>query len=78
MKTSDFLNVICESLGRAPNSLSLDDTPQTVQEWDSIGQLAIIASVDEIAGGADSDDLRVFASIRQLADALKKRGILED
>ncbi len=78
MKTSDFLNSVCEAMGRAPNSLSLDDTPQTVSEWDSIGHLAIIAAVDEIADGADSDDLRTFTSLRQLAEALKKRGILED
>ena len=80
MKTKDFLNALCESLNMKPGSLTLDSTPETVTEWDSVGHLAILATVDSQLGIAtDSEDLLEFTSLRQLVEALKSKGAaLED
>ncbi len=78
MKTEEFLNALCGALGRAPNSLSLEDTPQTVAEWDSIGHLTIIATVDELLGVPVQDErLREFTSIGELVEQLKSLEALE-
>ena len=79
MKTKEFLNAICEALGRSPNTLSLDDTPETVPEWDSVGHLSIIATLDERLGApVDEEDMRNFRSIRELVDRLTARSALEE
>lgn len=79
MKTKDFLNALCEALKREPNSLTLTDTPQSVQEWDSVGHLGMIATIDSVLGvQTDSEDLQTFTSIGQLVNALKTRGALEN
>ncbi len=79
MKVADFLNLVCQSLGLRPRSLSLDDTPQTVPQWDSIGHLSIIALLDEQLGIRSNDaELRNFTSMGQLIERLKARNALED
>ena len=79
MKVADFLRTLCASLSRQPDSLSLEDTPQTVEEWDSIGHLTIIATVEEALGiEIDDKELRTFTSIGELVDRLKTRKALEE
>jgi acyl carrier protein len=80
VRTAEFLDAICEAIGRPVGSLALDDTPSTVAEWDSVGHLGIIATIDASFGiPTDSEDLQRFASLRQLVDALRSRGVvLED
>jgi acyl carrier protein len=78
MTVTQFLDVVCEALGREPGSLSLDDTPQSVEQWDSIGHLSIISTVDEALGVAvDDEEMRTFTSIRELTDRLKVRDAIE-
>ena len=78
MKTAEFLNLLCESLNRDPGSLTLGDTPETVEQWDSVGHLSIISTIDQIGVAVDSDDMQNFTSIRELVDRLKAKGALED
>ena len=79
MKTNEFLNAICKALSRDSGTITLDDTRDTIEEWDSVGHLGIIATIDGALGvSPDSDDLRNFTSIRELVDVLKKKGALED
>jgi acyl carrier protein len=79
MKVPDFLDLVCQTLELRPRSLSLDDTPQTVSQWDSIGHLTIIALVSERLGVRSNDkELHDFTSMRQLVDRLKARNVLED
>lgn len=79
MKVRDFLNALCSALGRKPDSLTLSDTPKTVAQWDSIGHLSILATMDELLGVPVMDEeLRTFESIGQLIDRLKARQALED
>ena len=79
MKVKEFLDAVCRSLNRAPGSLSVDDTPKSVPEWDSVGHLSIIATITEALGIPASDgELQDFDSLGQLVDRLKARGVLED
>ncbi len=80
MKTTAFLDAICEALELDPGSLSLGDSPETVPAWDSIGHLSIIAVIDtELDVETDEDEaLQRFASLRELVDRLKAKGVLED
>jgi acyl carrier protein len=79
MKTQEFLDRVCEALGRSPGSLTEDDTPGTVGEWDSIGHLTIISTMDEVLDVSINDpELREFTSMRQLLERLRARNALED
>ena len=79
MKVSEFLNLVCTALNRAPNSLTLDDTPQTVPEWDSVGHLSIIATIDRrLPYRMTTKDMRTYGSLADLVAKLKKHGAVED
>lgn len=79
MKTQEFLNEICENLGRAPGTLSLTDTPQTVPEWDSLGHLTIISTTEQVLGADIADPtFQTFGSLGDLVTRLKARQLLGD
>ncbi len=79
MKTREFLDRVCEALGRAPGSLSEQDTPWTVEEWDSLGHLSIISTIDEALDiSINDEEMRNFTSIGELLKRLRARHALED
>lgn len=79
MTSAEFLNEICEVLGRDPGSLSREDTPKTVKEWDSMGHLMIISTIDEaLEVSVQDEEMRNFQSIAELLDRLHSRGALQD
>jgi len=79
MTTQEFLDVVAEALGQAPGSVSPDDTPETLDTWDSVGHLSILSAIEREAGVAtNADDLVNAASVRELLDALRARGAVED
>ncbi len=79
MTVAEFLNSLCGVLGREPDSLSLGDTPRTVDQWDSIGHLSIMVTIDrELGVSVEDEDMRTFTSIGQLVDRLRARNALED
>ncbi len=79
MTTAEFLNELCEVLGRDPDSLTREDTPKTVKEWDSMGHLTMIATIDELLEvSVQDEELRNFQSIGELLDRLHTRNALED
>ena len=79
MKTQEFLDLVAKALQRQPGTVTLNDTPDTLEEWDSIGHLAIIAILDSKLGiDPEAEELTDFTSIRELVDALKTKGTLQD
>ena len=79
MTTAEFLNEICDVLGRDPDSLSPEDTPKTIKEWDSMGHLSIIATIDDVLGvSVEDEEMRNFQSVGELLERLRLRGALED
>ena len=78
MKTTEFLDQVCGVLNRPPGSIHLEDTPETVVEWDSLGHLAIIGLIDSLFNLAISDQsLQHFTSIQELLESLRNKGFLE-
>lgn len=79
MKTvEEFLNEVCDVLGRDAGTITLADTPETVEEWDSVGHLSIISTVDEFLGvPIDDIEMQNFESILELVDRLKAKGALD-
>lgn len=54
----------------------LDLTYQSIQAWDSIGHMALIASIEEEFGiELDIDDITSFSSFSVGADILSKYGL---
>ena len=78
MKVAEVLNKVCKSLEREPNSLTIDDTPDSVVEWDSIGHLSIISTIDSLGVSVDDEEMRTFRSLRELIDQLRSRHVVED
>ena len=79
MKVKEFLDIVCDGLNRDPGTLSIEDTSDTVEEWDSVGHLAIIGTIDSALDiDVTTDELQTFTSLRELVDTLKAMGALED
>ena len=73
MRTNEFLDAIREAFGRNPNTLSIDDTPESVQEWDSVGHLSIIATIDEELGVPVEEDQVLAALFQEAPDSASVR-----
>ena len=79
MTTAEFLNEICDVLGRDPDSLAPEDTPKTIKEWDSTGHLSILATIDDVLEvSLEDEEMRTFTSIGEMLDRLRSRNALED
>jgi len=79
VKTREFLDAVCDALRREPGSLGLEDTPSTVVEWDSVGHLAILATVDsKLSIPIDESDVQQFGSLRELVEKLRSKGVVLD
>ncbi len=79
MKSNEFIDALCEALGRPAGSLTLADTRDTIEEWDSIGHLAMISVIHQsFEISEDVANLRSFQSIGELVEGLKSLKLLQD
>ena len=79
MTTSEFLDLICHELERPLGTLTVDDTDETVEEWDSVGHMGIIATMKQVLGvQTDQEKWQTFTCLGDLVDMLKRAGFLED
>lgn len=79
MKTQELLDRIALALGRDPGSVKIEDTPDTLEEWDSMGTLQIISTIESQLNVPGQDEaLRNFSSLNELFDYLRRLGALED
>lgn len=76
MTNDDILNVVAEALQKEEGTVTIDDNQNTVEEWDSLGHLSIIAVVNATFGV--SLDNPNFKTIRELIDSLKRLGVLDE
>jgi acyl carrier protein len=78
-KVQVFLDALCEALNRDPGTIKLEDTRETLPEWDSVGHLSIISTVDSLLDvPVDSPEMQKFQSIGELVGRLKAIKALED
>ena len=50
MKKADFLHILEEIMELPPDTLTGEETLQSVPQWDSLAILGLIAKLDEIYG----------------------------
>ena len=78
MSTNELLELIQSAL-MTDASLTLDDTRTSVPDWDSVGHLSVISALEASLGAnAIGEEIQQAASVRQIADALQKAGLLND
>lgn len=61
-KQKEILSIIQTTLNLSEDELTMNSTMNNVEEWDSLGQLAILSSLDKHFDGK-------IASIKELANA---------
>ena len=77
--TPQFLDAVCEALGREPGTLTLADTNKTVPQWDSLGHLSIITLIDGDLGiSPDTEEFQNFTTLSGLVESLKAKGAIQD
>lgn len=79
MTTTELLRTI-ESALELRRPLTLADSADTIKEWDSLGQLAILVALDKHLNGraAAIQALATCQSVQALADQLRAHQLLID
>ena len=77
MNQKNFLLLISKSLGIKLNKVSLNLKFNEIEEWDSIGHLTILSSLDKATKGksAEIKGLGNQKSLKKIWEILKKRGL---
>jgi acyl carrier protein len=78
MSINEFINMISEALEIEDGSITIDDTMDTVKEWDSLGHLSIIAFLDSIGIDTNEEDAQELNSVAKLVDLARNKGVIED
>lgn len=78
MNTDEFLNIVCDALEIEEGSITLDDTVDTIEYWDSMGHLSIIAALDTLGIDTNREEFQNFDTIAKLVELVRKEGVLED
>ena len=77
--TPQFLDAVCEALGREPGTLTLADSNKTVPQWDSLGHLSIITMIDErLKTSLNTAEMQNFTTLSGLVELLKAKGAIKD
>lgn len=79
MTTKEFIEKCCEALEVEPGSLDETSSPETVETWDSMGWLNLIALIDSTFNV--TIDIEVFDDVEDLEgliEKLKEQNLLED
>jgi hypothetical protein len=74
----NVLDVVEKALEVSPGSLNFDTIAENVEEWDSLGHLAILTSLDNFfAGGiADINEIAEATSIPKILEILRKHSLI--
>ena len=73
MDTQKALEWLTEILSVRGRVLTLQDTRDTVPEWDSLGDLLLLSGLDEQLGIAlDADGIAAIQSVKEVAALMEK------
>ena len=80
MNTAEVLVAIAKGLDLEAGEVNLESTSETIEDWDSLGHLAVLSALDDATAGRSSEliDLTQAASVREIIDILKHGGILQE
>jgi hypothetical protein len=61
------------------NEVSIEDSDQTIEQWDSLGQLAIQTALSKLSGGRSDEleDLAFSFSLFSILETLRSGGLIE-
>ena len=58
------------------SSLKLEDSPETIPEWDSLAQIDIIAAIEDVIGKElNTNEVLQLTSVRNVVDVCKSHGV---
>lgn len=78
MTEKEFIEKCCIALEVESGELDRDSSQDSVETWDSLGMLSLIAMIDtELEISMEGDELQELETLGKLIDELKLRGILE-
>lgn len=79
MTRNELLEQMRISLGLPEGGLTIKDSQETIDEWDSLGHLALVAMLHEkFALDGSDEELRSFRSVEALFIRLTDLGLIED
>jgi acyl carrier protein len=79
MKTEAFVAMLEDVLRVPKGSLRMEDGPKTVETWDSLGGVTILAVIDQELHFEPSDELVSKSStVGHIIEVLKSQGLLQD
>lgn len=77
MKVDDILQLIASTLNVAPARVSLESKAGDFEEWDSIGALSLMATLDRHGIHFDGDNVERLQSVRGIVDAFQDASQLD-
>jgi acyl carrier protein len=73
----EIFNIISKSLNLKSQKLDEKTKSKDLEQWDSLGQLSIITSLDKkLKGSVNLDGIASATSVKQILEYLKKKKIL--
>jgi len=78
MNEQTFKEKIAQILECDPGTISEDSGPATIESWDSMAMLGIIAYLDEVTGGGiAAEEIQSFNSYGAILQHARQRGIVD-
>ncbi|URQ73747.1 hypothetical protein M9C82_01040 [SAR86 cluster bacterium] len=74
-----LFDAISKALDVDSSKVNLDSSIDTIEEWDSLGSLSILTSLDELSDGETSkiEDISSAASCKDIIDLLKVHNLYD-
>ncbi|WP_291329262.1 hypothetical protein [Desulfovibrio sp. UCD-KL4C] len=78
MKKSELLEIIKEILNHKKD-ITIADSSQTLDAWDSLAQLQILMRIDQATGGkaANIPELAIALSVQEIITTLDANGLID-
>ncbi len=79
LSEAEVIGVIATILGTKAGEVTMASRIGSVEGWDSMGHLGILAALDAKLDGkaADIEELAMADSVQSIADILKSRGLMK-
>jgi acyl carrier protein len=80
MKTDELIAAISEALSLDIGEITLDSKQEDFQEWDSLGHLSILQSLDEKTSGKLDriKEIGKATSVKEIFEAMKQAGLISE
>ena len=77
MTENDLFEIVSNSLNVPRENIDLNTSSKNLDEWDSLGHLAILTAIDKATGGKASEieTLALASSLSEIFEILKKNNI---